>query len=145
MTGKRHECVRPPHPRDDDQGIAPDHSRSLDPDDRLRAAAGPALPDRLRTSPRAGGRPQDQADFGDRYLECCRKTVEEETAFGFEGRARINADREVVVRDGRDWAIRGIPLAEITKAVVQVEFSPPAQVEVELATLGRADRTEAGT
>jgi ribosome maturation factor RimP len=51
----------------------------------------------------------------------------------------------LVVRDGRDWTVREIPFAEITKAVVQVEFSPPAQVELELATMDRADRTEAGT
>ncbi len=36
-----------------------------------------------------------QAEFGTHYLECCRKTVEEETALGFEGRARINAGAAV--------------------------------------------------
>ncbi len=36
-----------------------------------------------------------QAEFGEHYLECCRKTVEEETALGFEGRARINAGAAV--------------------------------------------------
>jgi ribosome maturation factor RimP len=53
----------------------------------------------------------------------------------------------LVVRDGRGWALREIPLGEIAKAVVQVEFSPPAQAELELATgalRGRPDRTEAG-
>jgi ribosome maturation factor RimP len=53
----------------------------------------------------------------------------------------------LVVRGGRDWAVREIPLAQITKAVVQVEFSPPAQIELALAAevvKGRADRTEAG-
>jgi ribosome maturation factor RimP len=52
-----------------------------------------------------------------------------------------------VFHEGRDWAVREIPLTEIAKAVVQVEFSPPAQVELELATgafRGRPDRTEAG-
>ena len=39
----------------------------------------------------------------------------------------------LVIRDGRDWAVREIPLAEIVKAVVQVEFSPPAPAELELA------------
>lgn len=48
----------------------------------------------------------------------------------------------LVVRDGRDYRVRDIPLADITKAVVQVEFSPPAQAELDLA--GQADRTEAG-
>ncbi|MCV7379638.1 ribosome maturation factor RimP [Mycobacterium alsense] len=54
----------------------------------------------------------------------------------------------LVVRVGRDWALREIRLGDITKAVVQVEFSPPAQAEMELATgaiRGRADATEAGT
>jgi ribosome maturation factor RimP len=53
----------------------------------------------------------------------------------------------LVVREGREWAVRQIPLVEIVKAVVQVEFSQPAQAEMELAGLaemGRADRTEAG-
>ena len=49
----------------------------------------------------------------------------------------------LVVRDGRDWAVREIPLAEVMKAVVQVEFSPPAQAELELA--GQVGGTEAGT
>ena len=50
----------------------------------------------------------------------------------------------LVVRAGRDWATRSIALGDIAKAVVQVEFSPPAQAELELATGGRPDRTEAG-
>ena len=49
----------------------------------------------------------------------------------------------LVIRDGRDWAVREIPLAEVMKAVVQVEFSPPAQAELELA--GQVGGTEAGT
>ncbi len=48
----------------------------------------------------------------------------------------------LVVREGRDWTLRQIPLTDIVKAVVQVEFSSPAQAELELA--GQADRTEAG-
>ncbi len=44
----------------------------------------------------------------------------------------------LVVRAGRDWAVREIPLAGIVKAVVQVEFSPPAPAELELATMGQA-------
>jgi ribosome maturation factor RimP len=64
---------------------------------------------------------------------------------------RVGETREdtiaLVVREGRRWALRQIPLVEIVKAVVQVEFSQPAQAELELAGLaemGRADRTEAG-
>ena len=50
----------------------------------------------------------------------------------------------LVVRDGRDWTVREISLAEITKAVVQVDFSSPSQAELDLAGVGEADRTEAG-
>jgi ribosome maturation factor RimP len=65
------------------------------------------------------------------------------------GRVGETRDQAIalVVRGGRDWAVRDIPLAQITKAVVQVEFSPPAQIELELAAgviKGQADRTEAG-
>jgi ribosome maturation factor RimP len=48
----------------------------------------------------------------------------------------------LVVRAGRDLMVRDLPLQEIVKAVVQVEFSPPAQAELELA--GRTAGTEAG-
>ncbi|MGV0742224.1 ribosome maturation factor RimP [Mycolicibacterium sp. XJ870] len=45
----------------------------------------------------------------------------------------------VVVPSGpRDFAVREIPLADITKAVVQVEFSPPNRREIELA--GHTDK-----
>jgi ribosome maturation factor RimP len=61
---------------------------------------------------------------------------------------RVGATRAdavaLVVSEGRDWTVREIPLVEITKAVVQVEFSPPAQTELELAGMGQARRTEAG-
>ena len=50
----------------------------------------------------------------------------------------------LVVRAGRDWAVRDIPLGDIVKAVVQVEFSPPNQAELELASMGQARRTETG-
>lgn len=41
----------------------------------------------------------------------------------------------LVVRDdrARDWTVRPVPFNEIVKAVVQVEFSPPAKRELELA------------
>lgn len=41
----------------------------------------------------------------------------------------------LVVRAGRDWAIREISLGDVVKAVVQVEFSPPAAAELELASM----------
>ncbi|KAA1251095.1 ribosome maturation factor RimP [Mycobacterium simiae] len=49
----------------------------------------------------------------------------------------------LVVRQHRDFAVRQIPLAEIAKAVVQVEFSPPDPAELALATMGGAAETEA--
>ncbi|MCV7286164.1 ribosome maturation factor RimP [Mycolicibacterium wolinskyi] len=50
---------------------------------------------------------------------------------------------QVVVPDGpRDFAIREIPLGEIAKAVVQVEFSTPNRRELELAgQTGKGART----
>ncbi|MGV9803051.1 ribosome maturation factor RimP [Mycobacterium sp. NPDC003449] len=49
---------------------------------------------------------------------------------------------QVVVPDGpRDFAVRRIDLAEISKAVVQVEFSPPNRRELELAgETGKGER-----
>lgn len=38
----------------------------------------------------------------------------------------------LVVRAGRDWNRRRLPLSEINHAVVQVEFSPPSERELEL-------------
>ncbi|BBY66226.1 ribosome maturation factor RimP [Mycolicibacterium helvum] len=40
---------------------------------------------------------------------------------------------DLVVRDRGDWTVRRIPLVEIVKAVVQVEFSSPNVRELELA------------
>jgi ribosome maturation factor RimP len=53
----------------------------------------------------------------------------------------------LVVRDdrARDWAVRAVPLDDVVKAVVQVEFSPPAERELELATADRGAGTEART
>lgn len=53
-----------------------------------------------------------------------------------------NGTLSLVVRAGRELAIREIPLTDVVKAVVQVEFSPPARAELEL--LGQAQGTEAG-
>jgi ribosome maturation factor RimP len=62
------------------------------------------------------------------------------------GRVGETGDDSValVVRAGRDWAVRDISLGDIVKAVVQVEFSPPNQAELELASMGQARRTETG-
>jgi ribosome maturation factor RimP len=53
----------------------------------------------------------------------------------------------LVVRDdrARDWTVRAVPLDQIVKAVVQVEFSPPAGRELELASADRKAGTEART
>jgi len=48
----------------------------------------------------------------------------------------------VVVRAGRDWTVRPIALNVVAKAVVQVEFSPPPQRELELAGVGRSGEGE---
>ncbi|PJE06336.1 MAG: ribosome maturation factor RimP [Mycobacterium sp.] len=48
----------------------------------------------------------------------------------------------LVVRTGRELLVREIPLTDIIKAVVQVEFSPPPKAELEL--LDQAQGTEAG-
>jgi ribosome maturation factor RimP len=76
------------------------------------------------------------------------RKVELERSDGSQLTGRVGETRgdaiALVVREGRDWAVREIPLVEIVKAVVQVEFSPPAQVEMELASMGQAYRTEAG-
>lgn len=54
---------------------------------------------------------------------------------------RIAAARDgmidLVVPVARGWAVRAVPLADVSKAVVQVEFSPPKPAELELL-----DRTE---
>ena len=49
----------------------------------------------------------------------------------------------LVVRDyqARDWAVRPVPIGEIRKAVVQVEFSPPSKRELELAAVDRSAET----
>ena len=69
------------------------------------------------------------------------RKVELSLADGSQLTGRVGPTRDdavaLVVRDGRDWAVRDIPLAGIVKAVVQVEFSPPAPAELELAGSGR--------
>ncbi len=49
------------------------------------------------------------------------------------GRVATVADGTVdlVIRQGRGWAVRRVPLDEIAKAAVQVEFSPPSAQELE--------------
>jgi ribosome maturation factor RimP len=49
----------------------------------------------------------------------------------------------LVVRDdqARDWAVHPVPIGEIRKAVVQVEFSPPSKRELELAAVDRSAET----
>lgn len=66
------------------------------------------------------------------------------------GRLGATADgvAQLVVRAGHGWEVRSLPLAEIRKAVVQVEFSPPSAKELELVGAAgsiREEATEAGT
>ena len=76
------------------------------------------------------------------------RKVELQLSDGSQLTGRVGETRDgavaLVLREGRDWAVREIPLIDVAKAVVQVEFSSPTQVELELATGGRSDRTEAG-
>jgi ribosome maturation factor RimP len=53
----------------------------------------------------------------------------------------------LVVRDdrARDWTLRPVPIGEIRKGVVQVEFSPPFKRELELAAVDRSAETEGRT
>ncbi len=51
---------------------------------------------------------------------------------------------DLVVRSSGDWKVRRLPLNEIRKAVVQVEFSAPPARELELAGVARLTPTEAG-
>jgi ribosome maturation factor RimP len=53
----------------------------------------------------------------------------------------------LVVRDdrARDWILRRVPIGEIRKGVVQVEFSPPSKRELELAAVDRSAETEGRT
>jgi ribosome maturation factor RimP len=53
----------------------------------------------------------------------------------------------LVVRDARarDWTVQPISLDVISKAVVQVEFSPPQQREMELAAADRSAETQGRT
>jgi ribosome maturation factor RimP len=53
----------------------------------------------------------------------------------------------LVVQDDRTrgWTVRPVPLAEVIKAVVQVEFSPPSKRELELAGVDRGAETEGRT
>jgi ribosome maturation factor RimP len=82
------------------------------------------------------------------FRRACGRKVELALSDGSQLTGRVGETREdtiaLVVREGCDWTVRQIPRAEIVKAVVQVEFSPPAQAELELASMGQARRTEAG-
>ena len=50
----------------------------------------------------------------------------------------------LVTRDdrARDWTVRPVPIGEIVKAVVQVEFSAPSKRELELVAVDRSAETE---
>ncbi len=78
------------------------------------------------------------------------RKVEAELVDGTSVSGRIGAVSDgavdLVVRERNDWAIRRVALADIGKAVVQVEFSSPSAKELELVgELSRAAGTEAGT
>ena len=64
------------------------------------------------------------------------RKVEVELADGttLTGRLGVTADgmADLVIRAGSGWTVRRLALADIRKAVVQVEFSPPKAKELEL-------------
>jgi ribosome maturation factor RimP len=62
------------------------------------------------------------------------------------GETSDNTLRLVVREDrARDWTVRPVPIGEIVKAVVQVEFSPPSKQELELAAVDRNAEAEGRT
>jgi ribosome maturation factor RimP len=65
------------------------------------------------------------------------------------GRVGEMADNTLmmVVRDDRvrDWTLRPVPIGEIVKAVVQVEFSPASKRELELAAVDPSAEMEGRT
>lgn len=75
-----------------------------------------------------------------------RRKVEVTLSDGTSVTGRVGAvDDEIltlVVRAGRDWNRRRLPLSEISRAVVQVEFSPPTERELELTGRQRSDEEE---
>lgn len=64
------------------------------------------------------------------------RKVEVELADGttLTGRLGVTADgmTDLVIRAGGGWTVRRVALADVRKAVVQVEFSPPRAKELEL-------------
>ncbi len=70
------------------------------------------------------------------FRRACGRKVDLQLADGSELTGRIvgvtGGALRLLVRDRADWTVRARPLADITKAVVQVEFSLPGKREVEL-------------
>jgi ribosome maturation factor RimP len=70
------------------------------------------------------------------FRRAAGRKVELTLADGSQLTGRVAATRNttltLVVRSGRDWSVREIPIDRIVKAVVQVEFSPPSKRELEL-------------
>jgi ribosome maturation factor RimP len=60
-------------------------------------------------------------------------TTDGATVTGRVGHVDEGTLRFVVRSSGSDWTVREIPIAQISKAVVQVEFSSPNPRELELA------------
>ena len=67
-----------------------------------------------------------RAEFDERYLESCRRTVEEETRFGFEGRARVNAGAAVyrvsIAQLARKHWLSPVALVERARVLSQAIF-----------------------
>ena len=83
-------------------------------------------------------------EFGNRALQRLRQVGCDFDARHEPALRRLAVDDEVltlVVRAGRDFHRRKLPLSDIGQAVVQVEFSPPTERELEL-TGARSDEEE---
>jgi ribosome maturation factor RimP len=111
------------------------------PDDYVLEVSSPGV-DRPLTSEKAippRARPQSRTTADGRIAahRPCRRDARRHGSAGGPRRPRV----------GPKMGIAPDPLAEIVKAVVQVEFSPPTQAELELATgeiRDQARGTEAG-
>jgi hypothetical protein len=99
-------------------------------------AAGRALRHQLREGWTLSCRADDDAVVG-RIVELHPTSVEVELADGPAITGRLGSTEggvvDLVVRAAGNWTIRRIPLTEIRRAAVQVEFSRPSARELELA------------
>ncbi len=104
--------------------------------DGVDSAPGRGVPYVLEVTSRGVDRPLTSEKH---YRRARGRRVEVTLSDGSQLTGRLGETRDgtvaLVVREGAraDYTLRELPLSEIAKAVVQVEFSPPNQRELELA------------